>query len=242
MPSRSRVGAIAILIVETGVQRGFRAAAAAGAGTATADFLYATLAMAAGSAIGPILAPWSVALRVGAIAVILGIRLLGIVRIGGRLSGRSGTAAGDRRRPTEAGRQLLATYARFLGLTLLNPATVIYFAALVLALPVLDGDPFARPAFVIGAFAASLSWQTLIAAIEPWRTIDCRRAPSSESTSSATWGSAALPLPSGGRSWPGRSVSRRPVPRRRPRDPRTPRRRRPPRPRYRLRAGSRTGR
>ena len=166
------IGAIAVLIVETGVQRGFRVAAAAGAGAATADLLYATLAMAGGAAIGPILAPWSVPLRIGAIAVLLGIGLRGLVRVGRSLRERSETTgsadpagtAGARTRRLDAGRPLLATYARFLGLTLLNPATVIYFAALVLALPVLDDEAFARPAFVIGAFAASLSWQTVLAA------------------------------------------------------------------------------
>jgi threonine/homoserine/homoserine lactone efflux protein len=164
------VGVIAVLIVETGVQRGFRVAAAAGAGAATADLLYASLAMAGGAAIGPILAPWSVALRIGAVAVLLGIGLRGLVRVGRHLRDRSDAAgAGDparsRARRTEAGQQLLPTYGRFLGLTLLNPATVVYFAALVLALPVLDDEPFARAAFVLGAFAASLSWQTVIAAV-----------------------------------------------------------------------------
>jgi arginine exporter protein ArgO len=42
--------------------------------------------------------------------------------------------------------------------------TIIYFAALMLALPILDGDPLGRPAFALGAFAASLSWQVLLAA------------------------------------------------------------------------------
>jgi threonine/homoserine/homoserine lactone efflux protein len=161
------IGAIAVLIVETGVQRGFRVAAAAGAGAATADLLYATLAMAGGAAIGPILAPWSVALRAVAVAVLLGIGVRGLVRVGGHLREPSVTPESSRAgtRPPHGGRQLLATYSRFLGLTLLNPATAIYFAALVLAVPALDGDPFARPAFVSGAFAASLSWQTVIAAV-----------------------------------------------------------------------------
>jgi arginine exporter protein ArgO len=42
--------------------------------------------------------------------------------------------------------------------------TIVYFAALVLALPILEGGPLARPAFAAGAFAASLSWQVLLAA------------------------------------------------------------------------------
>ena len=57
------------------------------------------------------------------------------------------------------------TYLRFLGLTLLNPATVIYFAALILALPDLGRGPGERAAFVAGAFLASLSWQLVLASV-----------------------------------------------------------------------------
>jgi threonine/homoserine/homoserine lactone efflux protein len=45
------VGAIAILIVETGLRRGFRLGAAAGAGAATVDGIYALVAAVFGSAL-----------------------------------------------------------------------------------------------------------------------------------------------------------------------------------------------
>jgi arginine exporter protein ArgO len=159
------VGAIAVLIVETGVQRGFRLAAAAGAGTATADVTYATVAIVGGSAIGPFVAPWSLPLRIAAIVVLLAIGIRGLVRVATNLAGAERGTRGARDRVEAGGRDLVAIYGRFLGLTLLNPATIVYFAALVLALPALDGDPFARPAFVLGAGLASLSWQLLIAAV-----------------------------------------------------------------------------
>lgn len=63
--------------------------------------------------------------------------------------------------PASAG----GAYARFFGLTLLNPATVIYFAALVLALPTVGRGRGERTAFALGAFLASLTWQTTLAAI-----------------------------------------------------------------------------
>jgi arginine exporter protein ArgO len=58
-------------------------------------------------------------------------------------------------RPTTA----LRAYLGILGLTLLNPATVVYFAALVLG----RGDAGGGFWFVAGAFLASASWQLLIA-------------------------------------------------------------------------------
>jgi arginine exporter protein ArgO len=55
-------------------------------------------------------------------------------------------------------------YAAFLGITLLNPMTITYFAALILGLGATGTEPAEKIAFVAGAFIASLSWQTLIAA------------------------------------------------------------------------------
>jgi len=160
------VGAIAVLIVETGIRRGFRVAAAAGAGAATADFLYATLAMLGGTAVAPVLAPISVPLRVAAIVVLLLFGGRGILRAWQARGLPPPTAGADKPGADEPGAiGPLGTYGRYVGLTLLNPTTVVYFGALVLGLPSLAADPLARPAFVVGALLASLSWQTLLAGI-----------------------------------------------------------------------------
>ena len=155
------VGAIAILIVDHGIRRGFRIAAAAGAGAATADFLYASVAIVGGATVAPALAPISVPLRVAAVAVLLVIGIRSLVAVARARAGTETPGAELSGKDNGA----LATYGQFVGLTLLNPTTVVYFAALVLALPQLDADPLARPAFVLGALVASLSWQTLLAAI-----------------------------------------------------------------------------
>ena len=151
------VGAIAILIMEVGIRRGFRAAAAAGAGTASADGLYATLATAGGTAFASLLEPFTRPLRIIAVGALLGIGLRGFYVL----------VAHRRRTVRETGLPVrhLNTYLRFLALTLLNPATVIYFAALILGLPSIGRGPGERAAFVAGAFLASLSWQTTLAAI-----------------------------------------------------------------------------
>jgi threonine/homoserine/homoserine lactone efflux protein len=151
------VGAIAVLIVEIGIRRGFQVAAAAGAGAASADGLYAALAAVGGTALASFLEPLERPLRVVAIGalVAIGIRGLLLVTIGPR------TVPGSATLPN----RVLGTYLRFLGLTLLNPATVIYFAALILALPDLGRGPGQRAAFVAGAFLASLSWQLVLASV-----------------------------------------------------------------------------
>lgn len=151
------VGAIAILIVEIGIRRGFRVAAAAGAGTASADGIYAALAVVGGTALAAVLEPLEQPLRIVAIGALLAIGLRGLALIAFAPRAVPGAAF----LPT----RVVPTYLRFLGLTLLNPATVIYFAALILALPEVGRGPGERGAFVAGAFLASLSWQLILAAV-----------------------------------------------------------------------------
>ena len=56
-------------------------------------------------------------------------------------------------------------YLRFIVLTALNPATVLYFLALAIGLPGLGSDPINAVAFTVGAAGASLSWQLLLGGI-----------------------------------------------------------------------------
>lgn len=160
------VGAIAILIIESGLRRGFRLAAAAGAGAAAADGIYAAVAAVFGAALAAVLAPVAVPLQVIAVIVLVAIAARGLWAV--RATPGPGAAdpaipAGveDAERSGSAGR----TFAAFLGLTLLNPITVTYFAALIMGLTATGVGPAEKAAFVAGAFAASLSWQTLLAGV-----------------------------------------------------------------------------
>jgi arginine exporter protein ArgO len=145
------VGPIAVLILRTGVSRGLRAAAAAGAGAATADLIFATTAMLFGAAASGFLAPALPALRLVAAAALAVIAVRGLLTVPQPIARESsGPGTGN-------------TYLLFLGLTMLNPPTVIYFVSLAIALPEVSADLASRAAFVIGAFLASLSWQELLA-------------------------------------------------------------------------------
>ena len=72
------VGPVAVLIIELGVRRGLRTAAAAGLGAATADAAYALLAVLAGAAIATLLDPVTPALKVVAVVVLVGIAVRGV--------------------------------------------------------------------------------------------------------------------------------------------------------------------
>ncbi|HEX6262338.1 MAG TPA: LysE family transporter [Actinomycetota bacterium] len=87
--------------------------------------------------------------------------LLGIaVWLGARALGELGPAEASE--PERGG--LLRIFSGFLGLTLLNPVTSVYFTALILGLRGGELEAgSAKVAFVAGAFLASLSWQWLLA-------------------------------------------------------------------------------
>jgi threonine/homoserine/homoserine lactone efflux protein len=146
-------GPIAILIVRTGVRQGLRAAAAAGAGTATADLIFATIAMLFGAAASAVLAPILPAARLVAGAALAVIALRGLLAAPQPMERETGTVrAGN-------------TYLLFLGLTMLNPPTVIYFVSLAIALPEVSADFASRAIFAVAAFLASLSWQEVLALV-----------------------------------------------------------------------------
>ncbi len=154
------VGAIALLILETGLQRGFWHAFAAGSGAATADLIYATIAATLGVLVAQFLEPIAPILRMVSAAFLVALGLRGLYK-----------TWHARRNQNDANvkaihASILQTYITLLGLTILNPATVAYFAALILGGMVGGTLTLAdKGAFVLGAAVSSWSWQSLIAAI-----------------------------------------------------------------------------
>ncbi|MEU8762302.1 LysE family transporter [Streptomyces sp. NPDC048659] len=154
------VGAVGAYLVAVTARTGWRTGAAAALGVATADGAYALLAVAGGSALVPYLTPVMTPLRwVSAVVLVaLAVRAAWTaVRAhrAGALASRD-----DGARPLTPAR----AYAAFLGITALNPMTVVYFVALILATgPDAPATPADRTAFVVAALAASASWQLLLA-------------------------------------------------------------------------------
>lgn len=147
------VGPIALLIIGIGTRAGFQRAFFAGLGAALADLLYATIAAVAGAATAAALAPYERPLRLAGAVVLVVIAV-----VTGTSALRSSSEATPR---TTHVRTMLG----FLSLTLMNPVTLTYFAALILGSSggvVATGS--AAVLFVAGAFLASLSWQTALAA------------------------------------------------------------------------------
>lgn len=152
------VGAIAALIISLTARTSLRVGIGAALGAATADGIYAAVAVLGGAAIARLVEPIGTPLRWVAAAVLV------------TLAGRTAiTAVRQHRSPmVERSRAGLDTPRRaflgLLGLTLLNPATIVYFGALVLGRQASTPlSPAAEAVFVVAAFVASASWQLLLA-------------------------------------------------------------------------------
>lgn len=156
------VGAIAVLILGLAARTSFRVGASAALGVATADGIYAGVAAFGGAVVAGWLAPLATPLRLVAAGVLVGLAGYGVWRAL-RPRGRTRAVGGP---ATRRGLETpIRAFAGIGALTLLNPATVVYFTALVLGRVELGGSGVALAAlFTLGVFLASASWQLLIAA------------------------------------------------------------------------------
>ncbi|KOV30113.1 lysine transporter LysE [Streptomyces sp. XY431] len=153
------VGAISVLIVTLASRVSLARGMAAALGVATADGLYALLALIGGATLAPLLAPAAGALELAAAGVLVLLAAHGL-RATLRTHRADRDPAGP---PPPVPASPWRTYASLLGLTLLNPLTVVYFSALVLGGRTGPGSLGPGLVFVLAAFAASASWQALLA-------------------------------------------------------------------------------
>lgn len=154
------VGAVATYLVALTARTSLRVGACAGLGVATADGLYAVIAVTGGSALAGVIQPVTVPLRWASVVVLVVLAVRGAVRAISQYRARHAAAAPDVGTPTAAVRAYLTLW----GLTMLNPTTVVYFAALVLAdRTAVTPGPLEQTAFAVAAFVASASWQLLLA-------------------------------------------------------------------------------
>jgi len=152
------VGAIAALLVSLTARTSLRVGAAAAMGVATADGLYCALAVVGGAAVARIVEPVATPLRWTAMVVLLGLAAR-TAWTAWRRHREAATPADTGNGPNTPGR----AYLGLLALTVLNPSTVVYFTALVLGRQDTT-DAVSGAVFVVAAFAASASWQLLLAA------------------------------------------------------------------------------
>ncbi|GCD89660.1 LysE family transporter [Nocardioides sp. LS1] len=147
------IGAVGAFLVALTARTSFRVGACAALGIATVDGVYAALAVVAGAALSTLLEPVATPLR-----IVSGVVLLVIA---GLTAAHAIATQGRPRAASPVG--ALRAYAMFVGITAVNPATVVYFAAVVLGNRHLVSSALEGCVFVLAAFVASASWQLLLA-------------------------------------------------------------------------------
>lgn len=153
------IGPMAILLITTTLQRGFKFGAVAGLGMMSVDFIYALVTFALGKALLTFLSQWGAILSaLGALILLLfGVRLLissWKLQPGAALGVSNGS--------------LVVTYRNFVAATFINPATAFYFLAITASLGEAANSSTAdfwsgALSFSIGVLLASGLWQETLA-------------------------------------------------------------------------------
>jgi arginine exporter protein ArgO len=152
------VGAIATYLVALSAREPWRISVSAALGVATADGALAAAAALGGVGLERLIRPASRLLTAAAAGVVLALALRTAVRA---LRRYRHVAAFDV--ALARGARPARTYLRLTVLTALNPGTLAYFAALVLGAQQGAPETGAALLFALGAFAASASWQLVLA-------------------------------------------------------------------------------
>lgn len=151
------LGAIGVLLLQTGMTHGWRPAAAGGLGAALVDLTYAAAAVVAGSTVSGLVAGHERAVGIVGAVVLSAVAVTGVR---GAIRDRAlerGTLT------TGAGTTPARVWLRFVGLTAVNPLTVVYFTAVAVGFADQMAGAPTKVAFVLGIGAASAAWQLALA-------------------------------------------------------------------------------
>ena len=158
------VGPMAILLVNTTIERGIRYGVIGGLAMASIDFSYAFTVFALGQIIAQFVGEFGIWLSLGGALILLILGTQTLTR-NLKLLGRPDSA------PLSAGAKssLFGTFAKFAGATVLNPPTALYFLAIAPTLSVIGSSEtlnlvanhlfLAALVFAIGVFIGSVIWQ-----------------------------------------------------------------------------------
>lgn len=153
------LGAVGALLLREGLANGFRVAAGAAAGVAAVDVVYCAIAMLTGVSLADTIDD-----HLGACLLVSGLL---IVMIGLRQL-RQGVLHVPPAAPEVTRGSASKAFGRFVGLTAVNPITLIYFVALSGAVTTAGGSLTGSASFAVAVGASSLAWQLILAAVGSW--------------------------------------------------------------------------
>jgi threonine/homoserine/homoserine lactone efflux protein len=152
------LGPMAILLISTTLKYGRKIGFFGALAMATVDFSYAALVFAFGNVIISTLTDWLIPLRIlgSLILVLVAFKIFRDALRSGKIENSElSNSSGSRAK----------TYAKFFGLTVINPATAFYFVGVTPSVATLAQDSAQASAvsgialFAIGVFVGSFIWQ-----------------------------------------------------------------------------------
>ena len=148
------LGPMAVLLISTTLKHGRGIGAFGALAMASVDFSYAALVFAFGNVIVNVLTGWILPLRLlgSAILVYVGVKIFLDARKSSKIESPD---------LSDSPASRFKTYAKFFGLTVLNPATAFYFFGITPSVAALSqGTGFwTIGLFALGVFAGSVVWQ-----------------------------------------------------------------------------------
>lgn len=148
------LGPMAILLISTTLKHGRGIGSFGALAMASVDFSYAALVFAFGNVIINVLTGWVLPLRLlgSAILVYVGVKIFLDARKSSKIENPDLSNSPASR---------FKTFAKFFGLTVLNPATAFYFFGITPSVAALAKDTgfVSIGLFAVGVFAGSVIWQ-----------------------------------------------------------------------------------
>jgi threonine/homoserine/homoserine lactone efflux protein len=148
------LGPMAILLISTTLKYGRKIGAFGALAMASVDLLYAATVFAFGQLVISQLTDWVLPLRILGSAILIFVALKIFIEA-------RGSAALDSPDLTQTKQSSFKTYAKFFGLTVLNPATAFYFFGITPSVATLatESSGASTSLFALGVFIGSVIWQ-----------------------------------------------------------------------------------
>ena len=150
------VGPMAIMLINTTLEKGWRHGVAGASAMASIDFSYALTVFLLGHAVSSFFSTWGQLLSFFGAAILFALGITTLVR-----NLKLMKASADEVSAAKAGATPAKTYLLFAGATILNPPTALYFLGIAPSVALVESENFVLSAFVfaIGVFVGSVIWQ-----------------------------------------------------------------------------------
>ena len=154
------VGPMAIMLINTTLEKGWRHGVAGASAMASIDFSYALVVFLLGHAVSSFFSTWGQLLSLIGAAILLALGVTTLWRNFKLLNNVGADVSAAKSGATPA-----KTFLLFAGATILNPPTALYFLGIAPSVAGVESTNFVASAivFAIGVFVGSVIWQQALA-------------------------------------------------------------------------------